>query len=129
MERTQHREVTTVQGRKRRFAETFDDRQHRRVHESDVGVGVAINQVLDAILVERTQILDPKNTATNISNQADHRAGTKVATHKVVDLGEDWAGKDQGLCRRFEKRSAGRMRLSAAVHCGEENPGVNDQCH
>ncbi len=57
MPRSHHREVTAIQGRELGLAESFHDREHGRVHESDPEIAVCAEDLLDARVVGRSQVL------------------------------------------------------------------------
>lgn len=129
MSRTKQSEVALVERGELGFTEPFNDRQNRRVHEADVGVGVPITYFSNSLVVGSNQLLNVEGTGNNIVQQRRPRTDRQPLPHPVVNLDQHWRRNDQRLRRRFEQTPAGRVVCVASIHTGEQRTGVQDQHH
>jgi hypothetical protein len=82
-----------------RLVETLDDRQHRRVDKTDIGIGVAITDLSDSPIVGRTEILDRVRSVLDIADEGDQRARVKPLVDPVVDLHQHRGRNHERLIR------------------------------
>ncbi len=70
--------MASIERRELRLPEALDDREHRRVHEADICVGVAVAQLADPRVVGADQVYDPVRAHLDVGEQRDERPGSQA---------------------------------------------------
>lgn len=70
MSRPEHPEVAAVERCEFGFTEAFDDREHRRIDETDVGVSILAADFHNSGVVDVNEVDDLESTAGHIFKEA-----------------------------------------------------------
>jgi hypothetical protein len=118
--------MAMVQCRKLLFIEPLDDGQNGGVHESHIGVGVAIAELTNASVILRPQLFDTKGASDDIVEERNERTGMHADVHPVVDLCEDRRRDDERLFGLLDQRPARRVIGVAAVQRRVQRTSIKD---
>jgi hypothetical protein len=103
---SQDSEVAAIQRRQLRFVQPFDDREHRRVNEPDVRVGVPIADLGDPPVVVRSQVDDRVGATVDVFEQSYKHAGVEGPLDQVVELDQNRRRDQQRLVCLFNEAPA-----------------------
>jgi hypothetical protein len=119
--RAHRREVTVVERRELRFTESLDDGEHSGVDEADPKVGVLGEELCDAPVVLRPQVLDHQRAALEVREQAaERRRGDEV-----VDFRQDGRRNHPAFVSPAEQLGAGVVVGVVGIERSDEGPGVD----
>lgn len=104
--------MATVKRRQLRFAQPLDDRQYGSVHETDVGIGVAVAQLAYPRVVLRSEIDDDVGVRLDVGQQRDKDAGMESLADPVVDFDQHGTWDHQRFVLRFDEGPAGLVMAS-----------------
>ncbi len=103
---SQDTEVAVVERGELRFVKPFDDREHCRVDEADVRVGVSIADLGHSPVVARGEVDDRVRATFDVPKQGDEHAGVEGSLDQVVDLDQDGRRNQQRLVCLFDQAPA-----------------------
>ena len=122
--RAEETEVAPVEGREFRFAETFHDRQHGGIDESDIEVPVGLQDLADPVVVGSEKLDHLVTTSANVRQQGREGVGADVRSGEVVRLDEDRRRDEPPFPRGSDQLRAFEMARVAGVESCDERAGV-----
>ena len=72
--RAKESEVTTVQRCQLVLVQSLGDGKYSRVHETNVGIGIAVTYFTHAVIIGGPKILDQIRTVCNVGQEGDENA-------------------------------------------------------
>ena len=96
--------MAAIQRSQFRFAQPLNEAQHRRVYETDIGLGMAATKLPNSGIVFGTSLRNRKRAPSNVIQQGYKDAGVKPLVDPVVDLNEHRSRNQEGLAGRLDQR-------------------------
>jgi hypothetical protein len=126
---TNRAEVPMIECGELAFAEALDDRHDRGVHETELEIGMAIEQLAYSHVVGTRQIDDRDRAVCEICEEGEERFGSKSVSDKPVQLDDDRRRYEQLFAEAEKKIGARLMVRVGPIHGCIERSGVADQRH
>jgi hypothetical protein len=103
---SQDTEVAAIECGELRFVKPFDDREHSRVDEADVRVGVSIADLGHSPVIALSEVDDGVSATFDVPKQGDQHTGVEGSLNQVVDLDQDGSRNQQRLVCLFDQAPA-----------------------
>lgn len=103
---SQNAEVAVIERGELRFVKPFDDREHGRVDEADVRVGVSIADLGHSPVIALIEVDDGVRAAFDVPKQGDKHSGVEGSLNQVVDLDQNGRRNQQRLIGLFDQEPA-----------------------
>lgn len=129
MPRPNHAEMPTIQRRQLSLAKPFHHGENGRVDETQVLVGIPVDQLANSRVVLDPKVLHEIRPHFDVTKQREHWSWAHPFTDEVIQLGEDRARDHQCLLALLDQATAARVVTIAAVKRRIERTGVEDQRH
>ena len=126
---TEGAEMTVVEGRKLRLAESLDDGQDGGVDQAYVSIGVSVTHFSDAPVILGLKIFNEVRTGDEVVQERHQHPRVQASVNPVVQLHEHRRRDDERLVCLFDEHPAAKMVGVGAVQRRVNGARVQDQRH
>jgi len=124
--RAQQPKVAPVQRGQLGLVEALDDGQDSRVHEANVGIGIAVAELSDPAVILRQHFLHKVGAFLNVVQEGNQDTRMQPSMDPVVQLDENRCGDDERLCGRLNEMATSAVIGIATIKRGVKWPGIQD---
>jgi hypothetical protein len=121
--------VSVVEGRELSLFEPLDDGQHGGIHESDVQIRVAVDELPDASKIVELKLFDSVCASQDVVEQGHEHSSVHARVDPVVHLHEHGGGNDEHLIGMLDQLPATGVIGIAPIERCVERACIEDQRH
>lgn len=119
--------MPAIEGGQLAFAVPFNHSKYRRIYESDILIGVTIENLPDADVILRDEVFHKISPGFYVSHQGDHRTPSEPFGNQIVNFGKNWRGQHERFVCLLDQCPAPLVIFIAPVHRGIKRPRIQDQ--
>lgn len=122
-------EVSVIESRHFRFAETLDQREDARIDDAQPEVGISPLHVVASAQLVVAGMLQPVGTVQEVFQEDQPRLPAEPFMAPVVDLGEDQARDNEILTGIRQQGSTAPVIGIGRIECSKQRAGIADKRH
>ena len=129
MTRTDRAEVPVIECGELPLAEALEDGHDRGIDETELEIGIAVEQLAHPDVVATHQIDDCDRTVREIREEGEQRLSSKPVSDQPVQFDDDGCRHNELLAEAKQEIGACLVVRIGAIYTCVERPGIADQRH